>query len=143
MKNVLIILILVSFLSCQTKTGKQNNTDQKVGVAKIEVVQDFHNFGNLQAGETVAFSFKIKNIGNTSLFIEKIETDCGCIHAEYPKEAIEAGESDFIEIVFNSAGETGRIYKSISIFSNAENKEIKLAIAATVNNEMINLYSKN
>ncbi len=142
MKNVLIILILFIYTGCQTNTTNKNKADKKEGTAKIELHQDFHNFGNLQAGETVAFSFKIKNSGNASLFIEKVETDCGCIKVEYPEEAIAPGKSDFMEVIFNSAGETGKVYKSITIFSNAENKEIKLAVAASVKNKMINLYSK-
>ena len=141
MRKLLIIVILFVTIACTHNQAKSTKSSTEGGIAKFEFLQDFHNFGNLQAGETVAFSFEFKNSGNSKLLIEQIKTDCGCIQVEYPKEKIEPGESAYIEIIFNSAGETGRIYKSITVYSNTEVKETTLAIAATVENELINLYT--
>ncbi|MGQ8335157.1 DUF1573 domain-containing protein [Sunxiuqinia sp. A32] len=144
MKSILSILLLGVLLSCSSKQSKQEQqkkADSPDGIAKFEFQQEMHNFGDLQAGEVVAFSFSFKNTGDAYLLIEKIESDCGCLNIEYPKEKIMPQETGYIEVVFNTAGEVGRVYKTIKLFTNAGQKE--LAITATVENKILNLYSKN
>ena len=142
MRIVTFIIICLLALACVNNKSNSADSPKEEGIAKFEILQDFHNFGDLKAGETVAFSFEIKNTGNTGLLIKKLETDCGCIDVEYPKEKINPDDSAYIEVIFNSAGEVGRVYKTITVFTNAE-EEGSLAISATVKNELINLYSKN
>ncbi|KOH45152.1 DUF1573 domain-containing protein [Sunxiuqinia dokdonensis] len=140
MKNTAAIVMLLVLLGCQNKDSK---TTTNTGTPKFEFQEEFYNFGSLQAGEVVSFSFGFSNSGDGTLIIEKVEADCGCITIHFPEEPIAPGESDFIEVVFNSAGETGRIYKEIMVYANTQAPTAKLAIVATVNNELINLYSKN
>lgn len=138
-----IILLLLAF-ACQNATQKkQESSSENQGVPKFAFLQEFHNFGTLQAGEIVAYSFQFTNTGDADLMIEKAESDCGCITVEFPREAIQPGKAGNVEVIFNSAGEVGKVYKEIILFSNVEQKETKLAIAATVQNELINIYSKN
>ncbi len=140
----LMMLCLIALVSCQNTGNKAaNKPPSNLGNPKFEFQEEFHNFGSLQAGEVVAYNFRFLNSGNGPLIIDKIEKDCGCLEVNFPQQAIEAGTSDFIEVVFNSSGETGRIYKEIVVYSNIEDKKSKIAIAATVENEIINLYSKN
>ena len=144
MKKLTILLVILTLAGCQSRRKK--SADQSVaniGNPKFEFQEEFHNFGKLQAGEVVAYSFHFTNTGDGPLVIERVEKDCGCMEANFPHKPIQAGESDFIEVVFNSAGETGKVYKELIIHSNAEKEEPKLAIAAMVDNEIINLYSKN
>lgn len=136
--------MLLVLAGCQSKNSKPSDkTTTNSGTPEFEFQEEFYNFGSLQAGEVVAYSFQFTNPGDGVLIIEKIESDCGCITSHFPEEPIEPGISDFIEIVFNSAGETGRIYKEIRVYANTQPEISKLAIAATVENEIINLYSKN
>lgn len=144
MTKLAAILLIFTVLGCKS-TGKEKSNKKltKEGTPKFEFQEEFHNFGKLQAGEVVAYSFHFTNTGDGPLVIERVEKDCGCMEANFPHKPIQAGESDFIEVVFNSAGETGKVYKELIIHSNAEKDEPKLAIAAMVDNEIINLYSKN
>ncbi|WP_339736721.1 DUF1573 domain-containing protein [uncultured Sunxiuqinia sp.] len=144
MKNTTAIFMLFILVGCQSKNSKPSDkTTSNSGTPKFEFQEEFYNFGSLQAGEVVAYNFQFTNLGDGVLMIDKIESDCGCITSHFPEKPIDPGTSDFIEVVFNSAGETGRIYKEIRIYANTQPEISKLTIAATVENEIINLYSKN
>lgn len=144
MKNLAFILLIIVGVACQNSGKKQPKPEEKSsGTPKFEFQEEFHNFGSLDAGEVVAYNFKFTNTGDGTLHIKKAEADCGCLTVNFPKEGIAPGQSDFIEVVFNSAGEVGNVYKEVELFSNAPNEKIKLTIAAQVKNEVINLYSKN
>ncbi len=144
MRKLTAILLLSTIISCQNTSKKvPDNVTDNTGTPKFEFQEEFYNFANLQAGEVVAYNFQFTNLGDGILIIDKIESDCGCVTIHFPKEPIDPGTSDFIEVVFNSAGETGRIYKEILVHANTQPAITKLAIAATVDNEIINLYSKN
>ncbi len=143
--NKLLTIALILILSACQNSAKQNNKQDQADTAVGEFAfqEEFHNFGNLQAGEVVAYSFQFENSGEGELIIRRIETDCGCIETHFPKEAVAAGQTGLVEVVFNTAGETGKVYKELLIFSNAKDEPEKLAIAANVENEFIKLYSKN
>ncbi|WP_299580199.1 DUF1573 domain-containing protein [uncultured Sunxiuqinia sp.] len=144
MKYLATICVLLIALSCQNSSRKGAvKTSTKTGTPKFEIQERFYNFGQLQAGEVVAYSFHFTNSGDGALLIEKVETDCGCLNTHFPKEPVAPGESGYIEVVFNSAGETGRVYKELQVVANTQPEITKLAVAATVENELINLYSKN
>jgi hypothetical protein len=144
-KNFILILILAFFLGCSNRAEKPAvEPNKNTGYSDFVFLEEFHNFGSLQAGETVSYSFCFKNTGTKGINVENAETDCGCITVDYPKEKILSGDSAYVDVIFNSAGETGKMYKEITIFMNAgHKKKVKLAIAALVKNELINIYSAN
>ena len=144
MTKLAAILLIFTVLGCKS-TGKEKSNKKltKEGTPKFEFQEEFHNFGSLQAGEVVAYNFQFKNSGDGILTIQKIDSDCGCLVVNFPKEEIAPGKSDYIEVIFNSAGETGNVLKEFEIYANIPAGTINLAIAATVKNEIINLYSKN
>ena len=134
------IMLLLFALGCQNAAKNDDKqTGEKQGTAKFVFQEELHNFGSLQAGEIVAYSFQFTNSGTRKLIIEKTGSDCGCISVIFPEEPINPGENEYIEVIFNSAGEVGKVYKEIQISSNAGPGEIKLVITANVQHEMINL----
>ena len=144
MKQLLFILILLGTAGCQgTSNKKDSQAKKKQGTVKFVFQEEFHNFGPLQAGEVVVYSFAVKNSGTAGLKMKNAKSDCGCITVDYPKEIIQPGETGYVDVEFNSAGETGNVYKEIVMTTNADKKEVKLAIAAHVKNELINIYSEN
>lgn len=143
MDKVLFILAIAVFSGCNSPSEKTDvNANRNNGTASFVFLEEFHNFGALQAGEIVSYGFCLKNTGTAGIKIEKTETDCGCITVGYPQLEIMAGDSAYVDVIFNSAGETGNVYKEITVFTNAGRKA-KLAIAAQVKNELINIYSAN
>lgn len=144
-KGIFAILILGFFFGCRNPVEKRAvDPGKNTGTAGFAFLEEFHNFGSLQAGEIVSYSFCLKNTGTGRISVENVESDCGCITVDYSKEEIQSGDSAYVDVIFNSAGETGRVYKEISVSVNAGRKEtVKLAIAALIKNELINIYSEN
>lgn len=139
--HIALVISGMCFLySCGQEKSKSPSSDILVNnsKAKIEFLNDLHNFGKLEAGEQIGFSFKFKNSGTGSLVIDSIQSDCGCLEISYPKENVLPNESNYVDILFNSAGETGRVFRQIKVFSNGQEEPNVLTIIAEVNNPFFN-----
>ena len=77
-----------------------------------------YNFGEINQGDKVSYTFKFKNTGKAPLIISNARASCGCTVPEWPKEPVAPGASGKIDVVFNSAGKSGQQTKSITITTN-------------------------
>ena len=142
MTRFLSIVILLTLFSCQGKKtesskNKTQPTEQKsAGITEFAFNEEMHNFGSLQAGEIVVYTFVVTNTGDKNLIVEDVVTDCGCVHAKFPKVPIPPGMTGLIEVEFDSSGLFGREFKTIEVHANTK-KPKQLAIFAEVqNNEL-------
>jgi len=139
------LLLVSGFLvsSCHSgeKKTEPDKSSEETGIAKFVVSEEIHNFGSLKAGEVVAFTFIFRNEGTKTLTITDVDSGCGCIEVNIPKKIIAPGEEGQIEVIYNSAGDVGKQLKTITVFSDAEQKQKQLFIRANVTNEIIELYS--
>lgn len=140
MKHLLLFLTISFLVSCQSKTGKETPEQETTlfTTTQFEFQEEMHNFGELEAGEILIYTFVFRNTGTNDLIIENIETDCGCIKAGAPAEPVKPGNKGLIEVEFDSAGLWGRQFKSITVEANTE-KPKQLAIFAEVNNKQLNI----
>lgn len=143
--NIFMLLLvggLVS-LSCSNKSGdipagvvhnpntaSGNGDDNAMPVISFE--KDFHDFGKLQSGERVTYSFKFKNTGKALLVISNVSTSCGCTVSSFPKEPIKPGQESTIDVSFDSEGRHGLQTKTITVFSNTQPSTTSLRIQAAV-----------
>lgn len=137
------LMLMVLLLSSCTPGAKKAPESQNVqsGAAKFVFSEEIHNFGSLKAGEVVAFTFTFKNEGTGPLIINDVDTGCGCTEVKFPEQPVEPGQEGYIEVIYDSSGDTGRQLKTIILFSNAEQAEQKLYIKADVSNEIIEINS--
>lgn len=134
--SIFIFLLLV--LSCNSKKPIESQNNLTPEFTTIEFSESSHDFGKLKAGETVIFSFSIKNTGKNDLYISDLISDCGCLKARFNEKILKSGKTGYIEAEFNSSGLFGKQLKMIEIHSNT--KEIKyLTIFAEVINEQIQI----
>lgn len=140
MKNLLVFLTITFLVACQPKKGSENGEceNSKPATTQVDFQEEMHNFGKLEAGEILVYTFVFTNTGNHDLRIESVETDCGCIRATIPEKPVKPGKQGLIEVEFDSAGLWGRQLKSITIQANTE-KPKQLVIFADVNNEQLNI----
>lgn len=142
--NFFLFVVPILFLvACISEKKEQKDTKQAAGFAQFEFQEEFYNFGKVKAGENVSFTFQFKNVGEAPLIISGFDTDCGCIKVNLPQQKIKKGQTGLIEVFFNSAGEVGKQLKTVHLFANTKEKEKQLHITANVENELINIYSKN
>jgi len=144
MTKFLSIFFLITLLACQNKNSE--NTQKKTlpvkkkinGITKFEFNEEMHNFGTLQSGEIVVFTFVFTNTGDKELKIDDVVTDCGCVHAEFLKEPVPPGKTGLIEVEFDSSGLFGRQFKTIEVHANTK-KPKQLAIFAEVQNKHLEI----
>lgn len=139
MKSYFAILILALLVSCgPKKTNPQG--EKSAGITTISFEEEMHNFGQLQAGEMVVYTFVFSNTGDNNLIIEKTESDCGCVQVNVPENTIKPGEKGRIEVEFDSSGLMGRQLKTIEIRANCKEPK-QLVIFAEIKNEHFEINS--
>jgi hypothetical protein len=91
------------------------------------------DFGEMKQHEKVTHEFEFKNTGEADLVISDAIGSCGCTVPEYPKEAIEPGESGKIKVTFDSGSKRGMQHKTVTLTTNTEAEKEKLQIKANIN----------
>lgn len=94
----LIILGFAVFGYFKAVPGVQNQEN----LPKIEIAPKTFDFGEINFGEVVNYSFKIKNLGKEVLEIKRVATSCACTTAKILKEKINPGEETELSVVYDS-----------------------------------------
>ena len=108
------------------------NDGDKASLPKFKFVSHEHDFGNVIEGVKVAYKFKFTNVGGSDLIINQVKTSCGCTVSRFPKEAIKPGESNFIELTFDSYRRKGFNHKNATVLANTQPNVVTLNIKAMV-----------
>lgn len=74
---------------------------------KIEIEPKTFNFGKVNYGKVLIFSFKIKNIGKKVLEIKKVATSCACTTAKARKKSLEPGEETELLVKYDTGAMSG------------------------------------
>jgi hypothetical protein len=94
--------------------------------------QTKHDYGIMMQGEKLAYTFKFTNTGGSDLIISDASSTCGCTVPDYSKAPVKPGEQGKVEVIFNSAGKTGTVSKTVRLLTNAQPNTIELEITAEV-----------
>jgi len=76
------------------------------------------DFGTVQGGTVLKYTFKYKNTGDEELVIAKIQAPCGCTAVQTSKGTIKPGEWGEIQAQINTSGFRGKIEKYIYVDTN-------------------------
>lgn len=76
--------------------------DESAPRPKIEISPLSFEFGEVEFGQVLRYSFSVKNAGNKTLEIRKIGTSCSCTTAEAEKTTLSAGEETNINVTYNT-----------------------------------------
>ncbi len=77
-------------------------------------------------------SFYLHNDTDKSVVITKIEASCGCTRVKYDKEPIAPGDSTKLNLRYKAdKHDVGVFYKTISIYTTAERKPLKVSVKGT------------
>jgi len=111
-----------------------NMTAEQMAVApKIKWDNTTFDFGTAKQGDKVECTFVFRNEGENDLIIRKVKASCGCTATNPEKTVLKKGEESKINATFNTAGKSGKQYKSITIISNDPvNSTTMLSIQGTL-----------
>ncbi len=133
MIKVFYITLLFIFLGCTSESSKKVHINfEDLPKTKIEFNTYSHNFGKLQYGEVVSYSFKYTNTGEHALVIDNVESDCSCTKFKWNKTPLKPGASDYIDISYNSTGQSGNNFRTITLTTNTVKEKIDLHIGVLV-----------
>lgn len=127
MKKFIIFIVLFTF----------SFAFAQMSGARLEFIEDGHDFGNIKEGTIAEHIFNFINLGSDTLFVKNISTSCGCTAGILSKSTILPGEKGSIKVSFDSQGRIGAQTKIIYVTSNDVDKPSKtLMIKANVLKEL-------
>ena len=142
---LLVSIVIFSAQSCKQNSDNNNllptdivkNPNSAQGMVNsempiIEFDKDIHDFGRIIQGEKVSYNFKFTNTGKSDLIITKVTSSCGCTVGDFSRKPIKPGESDKIEVKFDSENRRGIQNKTVTVLSNAQPSTFTLRIKAQV-----------
>ncbi len=91
-----------------------------------------HDFGTINEGDIVEYTFNVKNTGEAPLIIQGAQPSCGCTVPDWTKEPIPAGGSGFVKAKFDSHGKPNIQNKTITVTANTWPKQTVLRFKAMV-----------
>jgi len=139
-----LLLSAIVLASCSNTDDKKITTDlvnnpltaeknaDQVDMPKIELSQDFFDFGEMNQKESVNTEFILKNTGDAPLLIRSAKGSCGCTVPEWPKEPVAVGDEAIIKVTFNSGNKRGKQNKTVTLVTNAIPSTKVLTIKGTV-----------
>lgn len=116
----------------QAPSTQPTNQHDTLHFAELTYIEDFHDFGTIQSGEIVAYTFRFRNDGNAPLIVKDVITSCGCTSTKLSQTVFEPHEEGSIELTFNSKGWFGSQYKQATLRTNSTIHEKSVTIKANV-----------
>lgn len=114
--SILFVIAASATVFLAASNKKLSASDQDT---KILFAEDSHDFGKVEAGPVLEYSFKFTNEGDKPLVIERVQPSCGCTGAATDgKNEYAEGESGEIKITFNTQGRVGHQEKHITVMTN-------------------------
>ncbi|MCQ2958970.1 MAG: DUF1573 domain-containing protein [Bacteroidales bacterium] len=126
-KLTVLFSTLLCFVMC---SFAQENVakEQESGVVFEKLVNDY---GTIEKGSDGKCSFKFTNTTDSPLILTNVQASCGCTVPSWPREAINPGESNVINVKYNT-NNVGHFTKRISVFTNKQDTPIVLTITGKV-----------
>lgn len=91
-----------------------------------------HDFGSIEQGKKVSYTYTFKNTGEAPLIIQSAQPTCGCTVSNYSKDPIPVGGSGFVTAEFDAKA-AGMQNKSVTVTANTFPKQTVLKFKALVN----------
>lgn len=108
MKQILFVLAFVALGA--TYAAAQSGPTMTFEVTTVD-------YGTIDKGSEPLRKFKFTNTGNEPLIIKNAKGSCGCTVPKYPQEPIMPGESNFIEVRYDTQ-RVGAFNKTVTITTN-------------------------
>ncbi len=122
--------VAVPGVSDATTPLPEEKPEGPLPIAQFETID--HDFGTVNEGKKVSYTYKIKNTGQAPLIIQNAAPSCGCTVPDWTKEPIPVGGSGFVKAEFDTNGKGGINNKTITVTANTWPKTTTLRFKAMV-----------
>lgn len=99
---VVLTFILYGYLKAVPGVG--NEKDNR---PQIEITPQVFDFGGIDYGQVVEYTFQVKNLGRVALEITRVATSCACTTAQINQEKIVPGEVAELKVIYDTGAMTG------------------------------------
>ncbi len=125
---ILLLLLTLSTFGQELDTIWVSNNNQKLSVNTIN-----KDLGLINQGDKTTFKFVLKNLDEKPLLVWHVSSSCGCTVPSWTKKPVKHEEEAVVKVKYDAA-EIGVFTKSVFVYSNFDDKPIKLTIKGTVVN---------
>ena len=130
---IILAIFFIGYFQATPKSTEQEN------IPRIDIEPKFFDFGVVDFGKVVNFTFKVKNLGKGVLEIKRVATSCGCTTAQVSKEKVNPNEEIELFVKYDTAAMgsgphgRGRQERIIYLKSNDPvNPQVEVMIYGTV-----------
>lgn len=100
--------------------------------ASFQWEKTVHNFGTINQGEVVNFTYTFTNNGTEDLLVQSASASCGCTVPKKPNGPIAPGEQGEIVVRYDSKGKSGQVSPVITIVANTNPRQTRLSLRGFV-----------
>ncbi len=135
---ILFAVFSITVIGCKNNSANNSSEDQnlknkeKAKTTSMEFKSKFHDFGEVEQGEIISYTYKFKNTGDNDLIINRATASCGCTVPKWTKEPIAPGDSGMLEATFNTHGRRGKQVKTITVYANIPDGARKISFTANI-----------
>ena len=131
-----LFISLLSFGGCNGgKNGLSTDIIQNGKIPKITFAESMHDFGDINEGDVVTYTFDFTNTGDGDLLITDAHAQCSCTVPEWPKDIIKPGGKGVIRVKFDSNGKSGLVKKEITVEANTNPRITKIHIQSNIHEQ--------
>src|SRR5262249_8930081 len=110
-----------------------NSSSAKLEGPRIQFAATGVDFGKVDSGRVVNYSFVFTNTGDQVLEIKSVRPSCGCTTTTNWDRQVEPGKLGRIPLLFNPGGYSGTVFKTIAVDSDDPTRpSVMLQIVATI-----------
>lgn len=115
-----LFFILFGLFFCATITAQE-----------FKFEEETIDYGKIEKGTNGKRTFVFTNVGDAPITIQQVKSSCGCTIPKKPKKPIMPGDKGEIEVSYDT-NRLGGFSKTITIYSNAKNKQKAIKIKGFV-----------
>ena len=132
----MLLICLLSISGCNGgRSGLTTDIVQNGKTPKITFSESMHDFGDINQGDIVTYTFDFTNTGDGDLLVTDAHAQCSCTVPEWPKDIIKPGGKGSIHVKFDSNGKSGIVKKEITIEANTNPRITKIHIQSNIHEQ--------
>jgi hypothetical protein len=121
------VMIAVALVLATTVLGEEARGP------RIRVEPDSFDFGKVLPNRTLRKEFRLRNLGDEPLVIERVSRSCGCTAAAPEVSTLAAGESTPLRVTVETRTASGTVEHEVLVQSNdSKTPTLKIRLRATV-----------